>query len=373
MVQRDLLNDEAYMRLALTLAEAAQGQTGCNPVVGCVIVKDGRIVGTGAHLKRGEAHAEIHALQMAGEQAAGSTVYVTLEPCSHYGRTPPCANRLIEANVKRVIVACQDPNRQVAGQGIKLLQDNGIDVQVGLLEEEARQLNEHFITYITKNRPFVTLKTASTLDGKIAAHTGDSKWITGEASRAYVHTLRHRHQAIMVGIGTLLADDPSLTVRLPVPGVQPIRIVVDSKLCTPLHAKVVQDRSAETIILTTDHADASKARQLEQHGVMVLACGSGPSVDLPLAMQTLAEHEIASILLEGGGKLNGAMLEERLIDKLMMFFAPKLIGGYDAPANIEWRGVDRMAEAIELERLSVQTFGDDVCISGYPVYERKGV
>lgn len=373
MIQADHLNDEAYMRLALTLAGAAQGQTGCNPLVGCVIVKDGRIVGTGAHLKRGEAHAEIHALQMAGDHAAGSTVYVTLEPCSHYGKTPPCANRLIEAKVKRVVVACKDPNPQVAGRGIQLLQEHGIAVQVGLLEEEAHDLNEHFVTYITKNRPFITLKTASTLDGKIATYTGDSKWITGESSRAYVHTLRHRHQAIMVGIGTLLADDPSLTVRLPVPGVQPIRIVVDSKLRTPLHAKVVIDRSADTIILTTDRADPHKARQLEQQGVMVLACGDGDRVDLPLAMQTLAEYEIASILLEGGGKLNGAFLEQQLIDKIMMFFAPKIIGGHDAPGNMEWRGFGNMADAIELTRLHVQTLEQDVCISGYPVYERKGV
>ncbi|WP_411829901.1 bifunctional diaminohydroxyphosphoribosylaminopyrimidine deaminase/5-amino-6-(5-phosphoribosylamino)uracil reductase RibD, partial [Paenibacillus ehimensis] len=232
------------MNLALQLAASAAGQTGINPVVGCVIVKDGRIVGMGAHLKRGEAHAEIHALNMAGNEAAGATAYVTLEPCSHFGKTPPCSDRLIREGVKRVVVAATDPNPLVAGSGIARLRASGIEVTEGVLEREANALNETFNTFIVTRRPFVTVKSASTLDGKIAARTGDSKWITGEASRAYVHTLRHRHQAIMVGIGTVLADDPSLTTRLPVPGLHPIRVVVDSTLRLPHEAKLVRDGAA---------------------------------------------------------------------------------------------------------------------------------
>jgi len=364
----DVISDESYMRLALEMAAAAQGQTGGNPVVGCVIVRDGRIVGLGAHLKRGEGHAEVHALAMAGEQARGSTVYVTLEPCSHFGRTPPCANKLIEAGVKRVVVACQDPNPRVAGQGLKMLAERGIEVAVGVLEQEARELNEAFFTYITRKRPFITLKTASTLDGKIAAYTGDSKWITNDMARTYVHTLRHRHQAIMVGVGTVLTDDPSLTVRLSVPGVQPTRIIVDSGLRTPIHARVVQDQKAETIILTTERADPARARQLERAGVMIIACGDGERVDLDLAMQTLAEHEIGSILLEGGGTLNGAMLERRLIDKMYLFYAPKIIGGQDAPGNFRLEGIAKMSDAYQLERVRFETFGDNLCIIGYPAY-----
>jgi diaminohydroxyphosphoribosylaminopyrimidine deaminase/5-amino-6-(5-phosphoribosylamino)uracil reductase len=369
---RDVMNDETYMRLALSLAQAALGQTGANPVVGCVVVKDGRIVGLGSHLKRGESHAEVHALNMAGEQAAGSTVYVTLEPCSHYGRTPPCADKLIEAGVKRVVAACRDPNPAVAGKGLKRLIDHGIEVKVGVLEEEALLLNEQFFTYITHQRPFVTLKTAATLDGKIASYTGDSKWITNEASRAYVHTLRHQHQAIMVGVGTVLADNPSLTSRLEVPSVQPVRIIVDSMLRTPLDAKVIRDGETRTMIVTTERADASRVKQFEQAGVTVLPCGGGEKVDLRLAMRTLAEHEIASVLLEGGGRLNGSMLEQELVDKIILFYAPKLIGGRNAPGIAELGGAAKMSDALTLERVQVKTFDDNVCITGYPVYRRGG-
>ncbi|GFR36835.1 riboflavin biosynthesis protein RibD [Insulibacter thermoxylanivorax] len=328
-------------------------------------------MGLGSHLRRGEAHAEVHALKMAGGEARGSTVYVTLEPCSHRGRTPPCAKQLIEAGVKRIVAACRDPNPLVSGRGLKMLQEHGIETEVGVLEEQALQLNEHFFTYVAKGRPFITLKTASTLDGKVASYTGDSRWITNEEARAYVHTLRHQHQAIMVGIGTVLADDPSLTVRAPVPGVHPIRIIVDSQLRTPLHAKVVQDGLAETIILTTERADKQAAARLEQAGVTVIACGDGKRVDLPLAMQKLAEREIASILLEGGGTLNGAMLAHGLIDKMVLFYAPKIIGGAEAPANFQMTGIEKMADAYRLERVQIETFGDNVGIIGYPVYPRR--
>ncbi len=365
----ELLNDEAYMRLALQMAEKAKGQTGINPVVGCVIVNNGRIVGLGAHLQRGGPHAEIHALRMAGPDAEGSTVYVTLEPCSHYGRTPPCCDRLIAEKVKKVVVACADPNPLVAGTGIRKLRDAGIEVQVGLLEREARQMNEMFNKYIVTRTPFVSLKTASTLDGKIASRTGDSKWITNESSRAFVHTLRHQHEAIMVGVGTVIADDPQLTARLPVPSVHPVRIVVDSALRIPDHARVIRDRASRTIVIATERADPERQASLESQGIEVIRCGDGPMVDLKLAMSRLGEKEIGSILLEGGGRLNGAMLAAGLIDKMYLFYAPKIIGGgVEAPDNFRFPGYAGMNEAVVLERLTVQMFGDDICLIGYPRY-----
>ncbi|WP_025695915.1 bifunctional diaminohydroxyphosphoribosylaminopyrimidine deaminase/5-amino-6-(5-phosphoribosylamino)uracil reductase RibD, partial [Paenibacillus durus] len=248
----NVMNDEFYMSLALDMAERAQGQTGINPVVGCVVVKDGAVIGLGTHLKRGTGHAEVHALNMAAGQAAGSTAYVTLEPCSHYGKTPPCSERLIAEGVARVVIACEDPNPQVAGRGIAMLREAGIEVEVGLLRERALRLNEKFIKYILTKRPFVTLKSASTLDGKIATRTGDSKWISNEAARGIVHTMRHRHQGIMVGVGTVIADNPSLTTRTEVPGINPVRIIIDSNLRTPLESSVVTDKQAQTIIVAAE-------------------------------------------------------------------------------------------------------------------------
>ncbi|MVP00094.1 bifunctional diaminohydroxyphosphoribosylaminopyrimidine deaminase/5-amino-6-(5-phosphoribosylamino)uracil reductase RibD [Paenibacillus lutrae] len=367
------LQDETYMRLALQMAQSAQGQTGVNPVVGCVLVKDGRVVGMGAHLRRGEGHAEVLALQMAGAEAAGATAYVTLEPCSHYGRTPPCSDRLIQSGVRRVVVASVDPNPLVAGSGIARLKSSGIRVDAGLLAEEANALNEAFNKFIVTRLPFVTMKNASTLDGKIAARTGDSKWITGAPARELVHTMRHRHAAIMVGIGTVLADDPELTTRLAVPALHPLRVVVDSQLRTPLSARVLPGQDGgPTLILTTAGAPASRREALEAHGARVLTCGSGPHVDLPLAMRLLGEMEIPSVLLEGGGRLSGAMLESRLVDKAVLFFAPKWIGGgAQAPDNVSFGGFGRMSEAIRLARMTVQTVGDDVCLTGYPQYAEE--
>ncbi|OCT12781.1 riboflavin biosynthesis protein RibD [Paenibacillus pectinilyticus] len=365
-----LLNDEAYMKLALQMAESALGQTGINPVVGCVLVKEGRIVGMGAHLKRGHGHAEVLALQMAGEEAKGSTAYVTLEPCSHYGKTPPCSDRLIEAGVQRVVVATTDPNPLVAGTGIAKLRAHGLDVSVGVLGEESTKLNEAFNKFIVTRMPFVTMKTASTLDGRIASKTGDSKWITSPDSRGYVHTLRHQHQGILVGVQTVIADDPLLSTRGDLPAVQPVRIIADSLLRVPLGARVLTEQDCQpTILLASTQAPAERRAALEARGITVLTCGDGPQVDLTLAMQQLGEREIGSILLEGGGRLNGAMLERRLIDKLVLMFAPKIIGGAAAPVNIHFDGFAKMDDAITLDRMSVEQFGPDVCITGYPMYK----
>ncbi|MDB5054393.1 MAG: 5-amino-6-(5-phosphoribosylamino)uracil reductase [Bacilli bacterium] len=367
----DLINDEFYMGIALQLAHGATGQTGVNPMVGCVIVKEGAVIGLGAHLKMGTEHAEVHALNMAGEHAAGSTVYVTLEPCSHHGRTPPCSDKLIANKVARVVVACTDPNPRVAGAGIAKLKAHGIEVKLGVLEREAIDLNEKFNKYITTRLPFVSLKTASTLDGKIASKNGDSRWITNDQSRAYVHTLRHQHQAIMVGVGTVLIDDPLLTARLTVAALNPIRIIVDSTLRTPPNAAVLQ-QAGQTIVLTTTQASLEKSERLREMGAELLTAGDGPKVDLKQAMQLLAEREIGSILLEGGGRLNGAMLEQKLIDKCYLFYAAKIIGGDNAPSNFSFDGFAKMSEAIWLDRLKIEQFGHDLCMIGYPQYEGGG-
>ncbi len=367
-----LLADESYMRLALQMAESTQGQTGINPVVGCVLVYDGRIVGMGAHLQRGQSHAEVQALRQAAELAQGSTAYVTLEPCDHQGLTGPCTEQLIQHGVRRVVIAMSDPNPIVAHQGIAKLRAAGIDVEVGVCEAEARILNEMFHKYVITKLPFVTAKTASTLDGRIASSSGDSQWITSELSRAYVHTLRHRHQGIMVGVGTVLADDPQLSVRLTVPAIQPVRIIVDSQLRIPRNARVLQEQDRQsTILLTTSRALRLHRAELEARGVQVLTCGDGPQVDLPLAMRLLGEREIGSILLEGGSRLNGAMLDQCLIDKLILFFAPKIIGGRSSPMSFDMIGYEHMHEAIAIERMSVNRIGPDLCITGYPRYTHE--
>lgn len=361
------VNDEFYMRLALDLARTTQGQTGVNPVVGAVIVKDGAVVGIGAHLKRGEGHAEVHALAMAKEKAEGATAYVSLEPCSHYGTTPPCSKRLIEAKVARVVIACEDPNPLVSGRGVAMLKEAGIEVKTGVLREEAIKLNKKFIKYITTGLPYVTLKIASTLDGKIATGTGDSKWITNEASRELVHTLRHQHAGILVGIGTVLADDPSLNTRLEVPGISPVRIVVDSSLRIPLAAKVLESDGIQTVILTTErNSRPDKARELEAKGATVICAGEGDRVDLKLGLQKLGEMGISSVLVEGGGTIGGSLVEQELADEILLFMAPKLIGG-NGPGSFMFNGPDRMEDAFKLTDLSVTQIDDNILISGIPV------
>jgi len=370
------MNDVDYMRMALALGRAALGQTGTNPSVGCIVVKGGRVIGMGAHLRQGEAHAEVHALNMAGGEAEGSTVYVTLEPCSHHGRTPPCADRLVRERVKRVVVATTDPNPLVAGRGVARLREHGIDVTVGVLEEEAAALHEHFFHWIRAGRPFVALKTAMTLDGRVAAPTGDSRWITNAASRAFVHELRERYQAILVGVGTVLADDPLLTSRGDAaPKRDPVRVIVDSRLRTPPDAAALRPRADGAppgIVLTTAGADAAARAALAARGAVIVDCGPGPRVDLDAGLRELGRLGIASVLVEGGGTVNGALLEARLVDKLYAFVAPKIIGA-GGPSGFEFPGAPRMAEAIALTRLNVRTFDGDALFEGYPVYpERLG-
>ncbi|AXM89988.1 bifunctional diaminohydroxyphosphoribosylaminopyrimidine deaminase/5-amino-6-(5-phosphoribosylamino)uracil reductase [Anoxybacillus ayderensis] len=353
--------DERYMRLALQLAESARGQTSPNPLVGAVVVKHGEIVGFGAHLKAGEPHAEVHALRMAGEKAEGSTVYVTLEPCSHYGRTPPCADLLIEKKVKRVVVATTDPNPLVAGKGIEKLKRAGIDVTVGVLKEEADVLNEMFFHYISTNMPYVTLKYAMSLDGKIATKTGESKWITSEEARRDVHRERRMHDAIVVGVGTILADDPSLTVRFGHEGKQPIRVVLDTHLRTPLHANVVTDKMAPTWIVVGHHVTEEQMKPYEQAGVQMIRMNEN-KIDVPSLLLELGKRNVMSIFVEGGAQVHGSFLRSRSVQQVIAYIAPMLIGGNEAPSAIGGEGFGRMIDALRLQVKHVERIGPDIKI-----------
>lgn len=358
--------DEMFMREALRIARNAEGRTSPNPLVGAVIVRDGIIVAEGWHRKAGTPHAEVHALRMAGDLAKGATLYVTLEPCAHVGRTGPCAVAVRDAGIRRVVVAMSDPNPLVAGKGIQILRDAGVEVTVGVCEAEARQLNEVFLHWITTGRPFVVLKTAMTLDGKIATASGASKWITGEAARLRVHELRDRYDAILAGIGTALADDPSLTTWLPDrTGKNPVRIIVDSNARLPLTSNVVTDGQAQTIVAVTEAAPEERVAALRAHGVDVLTCGTGSHVDLVQLMQELGRREIASVLVEGGGTVNFSLLAAGLVDKVHAFVAPKIVGGRTAKTPVEGEGFAQLADSVQLTQLTAESVGGDVLLTGY--------
>lgn len=358
--------DEQYMMQALSIAQHAIGRTSPNPMVGAVIVRDGRVVGQGWHRQAGTPHAEINALEQAGDLAQGATMYVTLEPCSHYGRTGPCADAVIAAGIKKVVVAMNDPNPLVAGRGIKKLREVGIEVVEGVLAAEAATLNEIFIKWISTQMPFVILKSAMSIDGKIAAHTGHSQWITGMRSRERVQELRDCYDAILVGIGTVLADNPSLTTRLPYKGKNPIRIIIDSMARTPLDAHVVTDDLASTIIVTTHEAPQDRINELSACGVEVLVTkGKQGSVDLRQVFKALTLRGITSILIEGGASINASVLEENLVDKIYWFIAPKIIGGQAALGPVGGQGVTDVNHAYLLEDMNIETIGQDILISAY--------
>lgn len=357
--------DEGYMRMALELAQNAHGRTTPNPLVGAVIVKDGRVVAVGWHRKAGTPHAEVHALTMAGELARGATIYVTLEPCSHYGRTGPCAKAVIDAGIARVVMGMVDPNPKVAGKGLAMLEEAGVEVTVGVLEDECRALNDVFLTWMTQKRPFTVLKTAMSLDGKICDAQGESQWITSAAARARGHEWRDEVDAIMVGSGTALKDNPSLTTRLDGrPGRNPIRIIIDSGARLPLDAQVLTDGAARTIIVVTEQAPAERRAALAGRGAEIVVCGTGEHVDLALMMARLAEMRICSILVEGGGRLTYALLAAGLIDQVHAFIAPKIIGGAQALTPVEGAGFP-LADAVALTRVTTEQVGPDILISGY--------
>lgn len=358
--------DESYMRRALEIARYAEGRTSPNPLVGAVVVNHGRIVGMGWHRKAGTEHAEIHALRQAGQLAQGAEIYVTLEPCSHYGRTPPCSQALIDAGVKKVVVAMKDPNPLVAGNGLAMLKSAGIEVIEGILGNEAAVLNEVFLKWITKKMPFTVLKTAMTLDGKIAAYTGASKWITNEVSRRYVHKLRDKYDGILVGIGTVLADNPSLTTRLADgEGKNPIRIIVDSKGRTPLNARVLTDNMAQSIIAVTEEAPQENIRALEAQGAVVLIVNERGHVDLRKLFAMLAGKNITSLLIEGGAEINYSLVQARLIDKVHAFIAPKLLGGRTALSPVGGQGAAELDNALQLYDITAENLAGDILITGY--------
>ncbi|TRZ39091.1 bifunctional diaminohydroxyphosphoribosylaminopyrimidine deaminase/5-amino-6-(5-phosphoribosylamino)uracil reductase RibD [Niallia circulans] len=358
--------DHDFMKMALDLAATAKGKTNPNPVVGAILVKDGVIVGSGLHRKAGEPHAEVHAFKMAGEHAKDATLYVTLEPCSHFGKTPPCANLVKDSGVKRVVVAAQDPNPSVAGKGIGIIKDAGIEVEVGVLEEEAKKLNERFMHNMITQTPFVISKVAMTLDGKIAAYTGHSQWITGEEARKEVHYLRNEVDAILVGVGTVLADNPRLTTRLDQPAKNPIRIILDSKLRTPIDANVTDCSEAQTIIVTGLDINHEKAVALKAKGVKILQVSDDGKLDLKAAMQRLYEEGITDILLEGGSEVNASFMRADLIQKYIVYIAPKILGGKSSYTPFRGEDVETVDEAVQLRFETVEKVGEDLKVFAYP-------
>lgn len=361
---------EEYMRRALELARKGEGHTSPNPMVGCVVVKDGRIISEGYHEKYGEFHAERNALTRCTEDTAGADLYVTMEPCCHQGKTPPCTDIIIEKKIARVFVGSMDSNPLVAGKGVQILRDHGIYVETGILDAECRKLNEVFYHYIATKTPFVVMKYAMTLDGKIACATGDSKWVTGEIARTQVHRMRGRYRGIMVGIGTVLADDPMLNCRVE-GGVDPVRIICDSNLHIPTESQIVKTASdIETIVACSQEALESerkqeKIRRLKEAGIQIIGTEGAHGVNLVELMKKLGGQNIDSILLEGGGTLNASALEDGIVNKVYAYIAGKLIGGMDARSPVEGMGIDRMADAITLQNVEIEKLGDDFCIVGY--------
>lgn len=381
------MTDSDYIRLTLELAAQGKGQVSPNPMVGCVIVRDGKVVGSGFHRYSDIKHAEVWALEEAGPLARGATAYVSLEPCSHDGegkRTPPCVQALIEAGVKRVVAAMVDPNPKVNGRGFEMLRAADIEISTGLMQDQAQRLNEKFVKYVTTHLPFVHLKTACSLDGRIATHTGQSKWITGEESRAASQQLRGEYDAILTGISTVLADDPRLSDRSGTPRHRPLlRVVLDAALRIPLTSQLVQTARELPLMIfaaeeelydnqgfpvSTSWGATTDARQklLEAQGVDVvrLKC-SGSRLNLEQVLQRLGRLTYTSLLVEGGGEIAGSFIDEHLVDKVTFFIAPKIIGGREAVPAIGGQGAGNLAEVLKLNNTSLLRRGDDLEITGY--------
>jgi diaminohydroxyphosphoribosylaminopyrimidine deaminase/5-amino-6-(5-phosphoribosylamino)uracil reductase len=362
------MDDQKFMQMALDLAVKGEGFTAPNPMVGAVLVKDGRVVGGGYHQKVGGPHAEVNAIDAAGSQAKGATLYVTLEPCNHTGRTPPCTRKIIQAGIKRVVLAMKDPNPAVAGGGAEFLKQQGIQVTTGVCREQAQKLNEAFIKYVQSGRPFVIAKCAATLDGRIATRTGDSKWVTGEEARRFVHRLRHAVDAIMVGVNTVRTDNPSLTTRLPGGrGKDPVRIILDTHLSIPPDARLLTQASdSDTILVAGRAAGADKIAAFENQGIRVLESTLKDGlIDLHALMHQLGAMEITSLLIEGGSRVLSSAFGAGIVDKIFFFYAPKILGGDDGVPICRGRGAALMGESIAVANIEVHRFGDDVMIEGY--------
>jgi len=360
-------DDELFMRRALVLAAKGRGRTSPNPMVGAVVVRGGSIVSEGYHARAGEPHAEVVALENAAGAASGADLFVTLEPCCHHGLTPPCTDRIIQAGIRRVVIPTLDPNPLVSGGGVQTLREAGIIVERGLLSEEAASLNEAFTKFITCRIPFVILKAAVSLDGKIATRTGDARWISGEQSRKHVHELRDQVDAIIAGIGTIRRDNPRLTTRLPGSGHDPIRIIVDGLGPLPLESQVFQAGAvSRTWIAVTADAPTERIETLLRRGLTVLeAGGSQGRVSLEQLLKRLGEREVVSVMIEGGEGIFTSAIEEGIVDKFLLFVAPLLVGGKTAPSLFGGAGVEEIGQAFRLSRLHIEQLGDDLLIKGY--------
>jgi len=357
----DPQKDQFFMRLALLMAKRGEGWVSPNPMVGAVLVKDSRILSKGFHRFYGGDHAEVDAIKRAKEPLEGATLYVNLEPCSHWGKTPPCTDAIIKAGIRRVVIANRDPNPLVNGKGIEILKRHGIQVEIGVLEEEGRALNRAYFKYYEEHSPFITLKWAQTLDGKIATSTGDSKWISSQRALRFAHKLRAIHQAVVVGIGTVLKDDPQLTVRL-VRGRNPLRVVLDSGLRIPLDSKVLNVKEAPLLIATTQRADPEKMALLQERGVEVLRLGE-ERVELRELLNVLYERKIQSVLVEGGRGVLTSFLKEGLCDRLTVIISPKLMGEGLSPFGD--LGIRKIEEALPLKEASLKRIGSDWIFEGY--------
>lgn len=355
------------MRMALNLAKKGQGYTSPNPMVGAVIVKNGKVVGRGYHRAAGQAHAEVEAIEDAGIKARGATLYVNLEPCNHTGRTPPCTRRILPAGIRRVVMAMADPHIK-AGGGAAFLKKHGIDVLSGVCEKQAVRLNEAFVKYVRTGCPFVVAKCAATLDGRIATRTGDSRWVTGEKARRFVHRLRHAVDAILVGIGTVRVDNPRLTTRLDSKkGVDPVRIVLDTHLSIPSDARILAlDSDAHTLLITGENAAKAKGKKLQRDGVRIIEQPlEDGRIHLMSLMKRLGSEGITSLLIEGGSTVLASALKSGIVDKVLFFYAPKILGGDDGMPICRGKGAALMKDSIQLKHIRVQRFAEDVMIEGY--------
>lgn len=356
------MEDQQYMRMALQLAEKGCGSVSPNPMVGAVIVKEGRIIGQGWHERYGGLHAERNALASCTESPEGADLYVTLEPCCHHGKQPPCVDAILEAGIRRVVTGSADPNPLVGGKGIRILREQGVEVTENILQKECSELNEVFFHYIRTGLPFVVMKYAMTMDGKIAAHTGESRWIAGEAARSHMHRQRHRYTAIMTGVGSILADNPLLTCRLE-GGKNPVRIICDSHLRTPTDAKVVTTANQVPTILATYCDDRKRQLEYEAQGCRILPVEEEDGhVDLQKLMKKLGSEQIDSILLEGGGALNWTALKSGIVQKVHAYIAPKLLGGQKAGTPVDGDGKPTPNQSFFLKNSRITALGEDFLI-----------
>ena len=353
------------MERALELALKSYGRTSPNPLVGAVVVKDGGIVGEGYHRRAGEPHAEVEALKDAGGEAKGATLYTNLEPCCHTGRTPPCVEAIVKAGINRVVAAMEDPNPEVSGRGLDALRAAGFEAEAGLLKRKARKLNAPYIKFITRGMPYTTVKMAVSLDGKIATNTGESRWVTGVEARRMVHHFRNCADAVIIGIGTVLADDPRLNVRVSFPDIRhPQKVIVDSKARMPTRGRTITE-DPRTIIAVSPKASLSRIASLEEAGARIEVINGSPvRVDMTGLMRRLAELDIVNALVEGGGGVSGSLFEAGLVDEVVAFLAPVIIGGANAPGPVGGRGVEHMIDAHRLVDVTYEQVGDDLMIRG---------